>query len=117
MLRESLRFCELDDLVLRGVHKLDHALEWRDLQRDRICAPHGFMHPLEPPSIVRCRAIAAEMDETAGSRFPCKSTRPNLRTLRPERPNFPIGDDGCRLTGSNFRFSSDCRSLAPICAD
>jgi hypothetical protein len=40
------------------------------------------MHPLEPPSIVRCRAIAAEMDETAGSRFPCKSARPNLRTLR-----------------------------------
>jgi len=40
------------------------------------------MHPLEPPSIVRCRAIAAEMDETAGSRFPCKSARPNLRTVR-----------------------------------
>jgi hypothetical protein len=30
------------DDYTRGVHKLGRTLEWRNLQRDRICAPHGL---------------------------------------------------------------------------
>ena len=77
-----------------GVHKLDRALEWSDLQRDRICAPHG----LRAPSEQRVRAH--------------EERQPARPAQQPTRRSQKHRSDSCSCGRASWRrrTASSCRS-------
>jgi hypothetical protein len=108
----------------RGVHKLGRALEWRDLQRDRVCAPHEAilrrgadraLRAADPRHLRRARGIlkltrsgaAGGLSWRSPAHARCRysrsrsSLRPSLSLSRPS----PIPSPHWASTSSTATFS------------